>query len=109
MIITILDAAGVQQSVIAKGQESVVDKSGTITATGVSQLLMAANANRSGFLVQNLGSNPMHINAFGVAADDQTSFTIAPGAFFPPENYPITTGAITILGTIGDKFAAKEW
>lgn len=111
MLIQILDATGTQQQVIIKAQEAVTDRSGQIAATGVSQILAAANVLRSGFRIQNKSSvNPMYVNELGAAsASGAQSFTVLPGAFFPPDGYPVSTNAINVLGTAGDTFAAREW
>lgn len=110
MLLTVLDGLGVQQKVIVAGQEAIVDKSGTIAATGVAQVAIAANALRSGYRIQNRSAvNPMYVNELGAASAGQQSCTIAPGAFFPPEGYPVTTSAISIMGTTGDLFSAREW
>lgn len=109
MLLTVLDGLGVSQKVIAVGQEAPVDKSGVIAATGVAQVAIDANAFRSGFVIQNTGANAMRVNELGAASVGAGSFSIAPGAFFPPAGYPVSTGAISIVGTAGDIFVAREW
>ena len=111
MLVQILDATGTQQQVIIPAQEAAVDRSGQIASTGVSQILAAANVLRSGFRMQNKSSvNPMYVDDLGAASSTgNQSFTVLPGAFFPPESYPVTTNAINVLGTAGDIFAAREW
>ena len=109
MLLTVLDSAGVSQKVITRAQESALDHSGIIVATAVAQQVLAANTLRSGFIIQNRGSNPMYVNDLGVATVGAGSFAIAPGNFFPPDNYPLKTGAISILGTINDIFVVREW
>ena len=109
MLLNVLDSAGVTQKIIVASQEAVVDKSGSIASTGVAQVAIAANLLRSGFFIQNKGANPMYVNELGDATADAGSFTIAPGASFPPAGYPVSTGAISILGTAADVFSAREW
>lgn len=109
MKLNVLDASGVPQQLLAKGLEAITDKSGTLAATGVSQVVIVANSFRSGFLIQNRSLNPMHINDLGAATVGTSSFTLAPGEYFPPANYPITVNAISILGTASDIFSAREW
>jgi hypothetical protein len=110
MKLVVVDSSGVTQTILVAGQEAVVNQSGSITATGTSQLLVAANANRSGFLMQNLGTSVMYVNDLGGAATATgDSFQVAPGAFFPPPGYAVTTNALNVLGTIGDKYVAREW
>jgi hypothetical protein len=109
MKLNVLDASGVPQQLLVEGLEAITDKSGSITATGVSQVAIAANSARSGFLIQNRSLNPMHINDLGAATVGASSFTLAPGECFPPAGYPITANAINILGTVSDIFSAREW
>lgn len=109
MKLNVLDASGLPQQIIVQGLEATADKSGSIAATGVSQLCIAANSLRSGFIIQNKGSNPMYVNDLGAATVGASSFTIAPGAFFPPPGYPMTGNAVNIIGTVSDVYSAREW
>jgi len=110
MLTKILDALGVQQTVVTASQEAVVNKSGTITATGVSQTLAAANALRSGWFFQNNGSNPMYLNEVGAdASATSNSFVVQAGGTFPPAGFALTTAKISVLGTIGEAFTCREW
>ena len=114
MLLVVTDANGAQQTVVVNAQETPADFSGSIAVTGTSQQLAAANANRSGWLIQNRGANPMYVNDLGVAASstvsaDNGSFEIAPGASFPPFGYPISTSIFNIVGTAADTFVYREW
>ncbi len=113
MLINVLDAAGVSQKLTVHGQEAAVDHSGIITATGTAQVALAANALRSGYFIQNRGVNPMYVNELGTAvvavSTNAGSVAIAPGSTFPPLGYPLSTGAISIIGTINDSFVVREW
>lgn len=110
MLLNVLDSAGVAQKIITKGQEAVVDKSGSITSTGVAQTAIAANTLRSGCIIQNRSvSNAMYVNDLGAASTGQQSFMVPAGGFWPPSDYPVATGAVSILGTVGDLFTAREW
>lgn len=109
MLMTVIDGNGTAQSIIVSAQEAVADKSGSIAATGVAQEPVAANLLRSGFRLQNVGSNPMYVNDLGVATVGSGSFIVGVGQFWPPEKYPVSVGAISILGTAGDAFTAREW
>lgn len=109
MKLNVLDASGIAQQILTPGLESSTDNSGTITATGVAQTVLASNSARSGYIIQNRGSNPMYVNEKGAATVGAGSFVIAPGDFFPPSNFPITTGAISIIGTISEIFTVREW
>lgn len=113
MLINVLDASGVAQKLIAHGQEAPLDYSGIISATGVAQTALAANVLRSGYQIQNRGAAVMYVNDLAAAtaavAGNNGSFAIQPGAFFPPAGYPISTGAVSIMGTINDGFTVREW
>lgn len=109
MLLKVLDALGVQQTVITKGQEAVTDQSGNIAATGVAQEAIAANALRSGLIIQNISTTVMYVNDLGDAAVAAGSYQLAAGATFPPEGWPVTTGAVSILGTVGALYTAREW
>jgi len=110
MLLTVLDGLGVSQKVVTPGQEAVVDKSGSIGATGVAQDLMVANVNRSGWNFQNEGASDMWINETGVAAAaDSPSWKVPAGGYFPPPGFPLTTSKISVIGTIGQKFTSREW
>ncbi len=109
MLLQILDANGVSQTIVANAQEAVVDGSGTIAATGVAQWAILANPGRSGFIFQNNGENQMILNELGPAAVGSGSFVVKPGDFFPPPGYPVTSNAWSVLGTTGDAFTAREW
>jgi hypothetical protein len=109
MLLKVTAADQSQQTVIVQGQEIPVNKSGGISATGTAQTLIAANAFRSGWMMQNKGSNVMHINIFGAATSGGGSFAVPVQGCFPPAGFPITMNAISILGTIGDVYTAMEW
>ena len=109
MLVNILDGNGAAQKVILKGQEAPIDHSGAISVTGVAQQMLAANVLRSGWVMQNLGANPMRVNDLGTATVGAGSFQVAVGAFFPPEGYPVSTGAVSILGTATDVYSVREW
>lgn len=113
MILQVVDADGETQTVVVQSTDTPVSRSGTIIGTGVSQVLMDAAApgiTRSGWLVQNKGTHNMEINDLGDPADaSPVSVQLAPGALFPPPGYPVAQGEITITGTVGDNYMAREW
>lgn len=109
MLLSVLDGNGIPQTILASAQEAQTDWSAAIVATGVSQVLMPANLLRSGWLIQNRSSNVMHVNDLGTATTVGGSFSVPSGGIFPPPNFPITTGQVSIVGTIGDVFTAREW
>ncbi|MGO9474235.1 MAG: hypothetical protein ACLPWS_12670 [Rhodomicrobium sp.] len=110
MLIQVRDAQGNLQLVAIQSVAAPTDRSGSITATGSSQQVMAANALRSGWYFQNTSTNPMTLNDLGADATQPNSFVIGAGQFFPPPRYPVSQGAITVAGLqAGDTFVAREW
>lgn len=109
MLMTVIDGNGAPQTIIVHGQEALVDKSGSIAVTGVAQDVAVANSGRSGFRFQNVSNNPMYINDTGDATVAPGSFIVGAGQYWPPEGYAVTTNRISVLGTAGDQFTAKEW
>ena len=91
-------------------QATSVSRSGTVTAGGNAQVLMASNGTRRGFVVQNNSSAPLYINGLGAATSDGLSLTIAAGALYESSVQHVGTGAISILGaTTGQAFYAREY
>lgn len=87
-----------------------VDHSAAIT--GVDQIIIPANAGRLGYFIENLATsvNSIFINFGAAATAGAGSIEITPGGYWPNGNggAPITTQAIHLIGTAGDKFTAKE-
>ena len=108
MQLKVIDGLGIQQTIVAKGLEIPIDHSGTIAATGVSQTLLAPNLSRSGWHGQNTSAHTLYWNDTGAASSGAGSYQVVAGAFFPPVDYLISTGAISITGTVGDTFTIKE-
>ena len=110
MLIKVLDETGTPQSMIVNGQEALVDSSGTIATTNTSQIGVSANAYRTGFFFQNLGSHNMWVNELGNATEVAGSVLIAPGqSISAPYNYPVSVGAINVIGTSGDGYTIRTW
>lgn len=109
MQLKVTDSTGATQTVVVAGLESPVDKSNSITVTGQAQVLAAANAVRSGFIVQNVSSHVMWVNDLADAAAGAGSYQLSPGAVFPPPGWPMSTHTVSVLGTAGDAFTAREW
>jgi len=90
---------------------TLIDKSGTITAAGVAQVLAVTNAARRGLWVQNNSAGDMRINSTGAAS--ATAGIALPGgknALYEYPSHGITTAAISIWGaTLGQAFQAREW
>ena len=109
MLIKIKDADGIDQLVTVRGAESIVDKSGVIAVTSLSQTAIAANPLRSGFFFQNNGSNNMWLSELADATNDSPSIKIIPGEKFSSFSYPLISSNIRVIGTVGDKYTAREW
>ena len=92
-------------------QGLVIDRSGTITTGGTSQVLAAANANRKYVFIQNHDpAEALWVN-FGVAAiAGQPSLSIpANGGAFVMETLLVDTQQINVIAaTTGHAFTAKE-
>ena len=116
MQLAVTDGNGQQQIVIVAGIESAAASDGTITATGVSQMLLAANVNRSGWAVLAVGNADRDTTMWvqelgGVAAigGANGSMPVAPGVLFPPPGFPLSTAQINITGNAGDTYIVREW
>lgn len=108
---TVIDANGSQQTIVVQAQGPATDASGTLTAqaSGVYQMVVDADPNRSGFVFQNNGDHVMNITDVGTNPSVISAFEIAPGAFWPPYGYPVPVGAVYVTGTLGETFAARVW
>ncbi len=118
MKLSTIDASGVTQTIIVNGVAEVADRSGTIETPGISQELLAANPDRGGWFFQNLGAVQMMLSEIGDEADPDTSFRVAPLGTFPPPNYPVTVGVISVRAdnsgdeatdAVGAQFICREW
>jgi hypothetical protein len=109
MLLQIKDGAGATHTIIVQAQDTVNDRSGAIDADAVSQTVMAANLNRSGFYFQNVSTHNMTLNELGIDATATGAWVIPPNGTFPPPGYPVSTDAINVAGTLGDVFIAREW
>ena len=86
------------------------DRSGTIAAGGLAQVLMPANNARRGFAIQNQSTGDLWINTLGTATASQPSLKVAAGVYYetPPSHAP--SGAISVFGaTTAQSFYAREW
>lgn len=82
------------------------DRSGSATTT--STQIVAANANRRGLEIQNVGANNIGINQFGgtAAIGSAGTYTLAPGASMRVR----TNRAVTAIAATGaTAFTATEW
>ena len=86
------------------------DRSGTITAGGVAQVLMALNNDRTGFWLQNLSAGDLYILAGGTALAGQPCLLIPSGALYEAPLNGVPVAAISIYGaTTAQAFSAREW
>lgn len=87
-----------------------IDISGTITLGGTAQQLVAANANRTGFMVQNNSDALLWISEIATAVENQPSIQIPIGETYICPEGACGVGAISIVGpTTGKTFTAREW
>lgn len=86
------------------------DKSGTVTSGGTAQTIIASNAARKGFEIQNQSTGDMYFSTLAVAVQGQPSVRIAPGQLYETPLGGSGTGAVSLIGaTTGQAFAAREW
>jgi len=91
-------------------QVTSTDKSGTITAGGSAQTIMAANTNRRGFSIQNNSNADLWFSGLATAVVTQPSMRLASGALYESPMHAVVTGAISMIGaTTGQAFTAREW
>ena len=102
--------------VVAKTAASQTATNKSFITDGADHVVIAANAARLGYLIENPMSatlNANHDNIVirlgAVAAVDGTSFEITPGGFFPPQNAPLYVGDVHVLGPTGIKCPAVEF
>lgn len=99
-----------QQVSVSAAKPTPVDKSGTIAAGGTAQVAIAANADRNGFIIQNVSTENLWFTTSGTAVQDQPSFKLEPGIAYQDDPRIMGTGAVSIIGaTTGQAFAAREW
>lgn len=95
---------------IAGNPVTETNRSGTITAGGVAQTLMAANAARGGFIIQNVSTGDLWFSSVGTAAASQPSIWLPAGSYYEPPETGVPITAISIFGaTTGQAFTAREW
>lgn len=89
---------------------AATDRSGTITTGGTAQTLMALNATRRGYWVQNLSSADLWISTIGTAAASQPSLKLVAGALYETPVHHTSTATVSIFGaTTGQAFVAREF
>jgi hypothetical protein len=93
------------------GRNSPVNRSGTVASAATSTQIMASNATRNGFFIQNLSASAdLWFNDLGTASASQPSILLRPGDSFTSAPGYCPTGAIsTFTNSAGHPFAAREW
>lgn len=88
---------------------TLIDRSGTITAGGTAQQVMAANTTRQYLLFQNTSDTDMWINFGAVAVAASPSVKVTPGGDFEMERSFVSTQYVSVFcATTGKTFTAKE-
>lgn len=110
MIVAVLDGNGVLRSIVLQAQGTPIDRSGIILFGNGTDVVMPANAARSGWLIQNQSATGSTMLVNEVGGDPMLDgYLLAPGAIFPPPGYPVPVGAITVAGAVNDHYFAREW
>lgn len=92
------------------GRGTLTDKSGALAAGATSETLMASNAARRYFFIQNVdAAEDLWIDFTTAAVRDKPSIKLGPGqAYENPSHYCSTEAIKVIATTIGHKWTAKE-
>ncbi len=89
---------------------AAADRGAIVTAAGTAQQLMAANAARRGFSIQNQSSGACYISGQATASADYHSLLIAAGAYYETSPAHVDTRAISVVCTVaGSSVYAREW
>lgn len=105
----IVGANGLAVDASAALRGTYTDRSGTATTT--SAPLMAANASRKRFMIQNPAeaTTNIYFNFTAAATAGTGSIELVPGASYDSSNGPVSTEAINIIAKTGSQgFTAKE-
>jgi hypothetical protein len=86
-----------------------VNRSGTIITGGSAQQLMASNAVRGGWCLQNLSTADLWVSDVGAAALG-TGFRVGPGVLHESQPGGAAVGVLSVFGiTTGQAFTAREF
>ncbi|MGF6963036.1 cytoskeletal protein RodZ [Paraburkholderia sp. WC7.3g] len=94
---------------------TLTDHSGTITTGGTAQILMAANATRKGWRLQNTSAGDLWFKDVGSTGTDASSggmgcFKVASGGYYETPSGGSSQGVISIFGaTTAQSLSASEW
>lgn len=94
----------------APNQGTWTDRSGTVTAGGVSQTLAAANSARKRLLIENPPSATENLTFnFTATAVGAAALVLVPGGAYDSEGGPVSTELVTVsAATTAHAFIAKE-
>lgn len=89
---------------------TAADRGAIVTTAGTAQQLMAANASRRGFAIQNQSTGACYINGQASATQDYRSLLIPAGGFYDTPPTHVGTGAISIVCAVANApVYAREW
>ena len=90
---------------------TLTSRSGTIAVGGTAQTLMAANASRKGWFIQNVSTGDLWVNRFGgTASAAQPNILVPSGALYETPAGGSGGNAISVFGaTTGQAFTSSEW
>ena len=84
--------------------------SGTITAGGTAQTVIAADAAGYHYAFQNLSATDMYISTVGTAAAANPSLKIVSGGYYETPDSLYASGALSVFGaTTGQEFSVRKW
>lgn len=87
-----------------------IDRSGTITAGGTAQQIMAPSSVRRGLLIQNVSAGDLWFNIGATAVASQPSIKLAAGQAYETADGCTPSGHVSIIGaSTSAEFVAKEW
>lgn len=112
MLLNIIDANGDPQAITVGAQGTPTPRAGSISDGAASQPVMLANAERSGWMIQNQATDGsvLVVNDNGGDPLVDGGWQVGQGQSFPPVGYPIiTTGEILVSGVTGTVYFAAEW
>lgn len=124
-IAAVIGAGGVLLAINADGSLNVVSGSAAVTTvtdksftTGAgSATVIAANASRLGYRIENPVKTTLNLNGDSIFVDESalavnsgSSFEVTSGGYWPPPGHPPWKGAVSVLGgAAGIKVTAKEY
>lgn len=94
---------------VVSSQATKTDRSG-VTTLNATVVVMAANAARRGWQLQNTSDADIWLNPGGAATIGGLSFKLPPNAFYEDPAHGVSTTAVNVICAVAGKtFAAREW